>query len=411
MGAKSLAIEQMYNVLRGLPGTMELSSSNGDRFTLTVVNPNAPANRCQETLGLRIALEGPLSAESCTVVERVLAEQDLETLRSGEPLDLTFGDIEITFRSNPGGQLVQLPAEPLPPSTTKNGFEYEILRSLGKTGLPVFPVGLGAMSLSMNNPPPENIAIEVINAALESGVNFIDTANVYCSGGDIGHNERLIRKALKLNSNSKSVIVATKGGVDKNKGRVDASPDFLRSSCEQSLDSLGQDSITLYQLHSPDSEIPIEESVGALSRLQEEGKIVHIGLCNVTAKEVVISQEICRIESVQNCCNPFNAQDYFNDVLNTCKRFEMCFFPHSVLGGKSTYRQLEQNVILVGLGQKYGVSPYSIAVAWHLSKENCVVPIPGASKPRTTRSSAMAAGINLALDDVRRIDSIWLGEE
>ncbi len=108
MTAKSLSMAQMYRVLRGLPGTMRLTSPSGGKYTLTVVNPNAPANRCQETLGLCISLDGPAKSAKRETITRKLTTPELKTLRNGAPLTLTFGEVAVTLQSNPGGQLVSL---------------------------------------------------------------------------------------------------------------------------------------------------------------------------------------------------------------------------------------------------------------------------------------------------------------
>ena len=111
----SLAIEQMYRVLRGMPATMELASQAGDKYTLTVVNPNAPANRCQETPGLAITLDGPKGNAGAISITHQLTDAQLDILRSGEPLTLAFGDIAVDLQSNPGGHMVVLEeADPAP---------------------------------------------------------------------------------------------------------------------------------------------------------------------------------------------------------------------------------------------------------------------------------------------------------
>ncbi|THD37199.1 MAG: hypothetical protein E7773_03965 [Sphingomonas sp.] len=104
----SLAIDQMYRVLRGLPGTMELRSEGGDSYTLTVVNPNAPANRCQETPGLAVTLDGPRGDAGARSVTHEFTGDELDVLRSGASLTIAFGEIEVDFQSNPGGHMVVL---------------------------------------------------------------------------------------------------------------------------------------------------------------------------------------------------------------------------------------------------------------------------------------------------------------
>ena len=108
MTSKSLSQGQMYRVLRGLPGTMQLKSASGEKYTLIVVNPNAPANRCQETLGLCISLDGPFGSSKRKTITKKLTTPQLKKLRSGAPLTLTFGEVAVELQSNPSGQLVSL---------------------------------------------------------------------------------------------------------------------------------------------------------------------------------------------------------------------------------------------------------------------------------------------------------------
>lgn len=280
-------------------------------------------------------------------------------------------------------------------------------RELGRTGLPLFPVGLGAMPLSMRGRPEQDDALAVLYAAFAAGINFIDTANAYCLGGsDIGHNERLIQMALKAAEKVAAVTVATKGGVDRRQGKVDASPAYLRQSCIDSLRNLERDCITLYQLHAPDDSIPFVDSVGELSRLKEEGKIEHIGLCNVNLAQLRAALAIVRIESVQNACNPANPADYTNGLLEACIEQGVSYLPHSVIGGKSFSTTIVNHPLFVQLGKKYNANPYAVVVAWHLNKSERVIPIPGASRPDSVISSASAWRIDLSADDVRQIDAV-----
>ena len=108
MAARTLALDQMYRVLRGLPGAMTLRTPDGADYVLTVVNPNAPANRCQETLGLSVTLEGPAGSSDMTTTTIALREEDLAVLRAGAPLALAFGAVLVDLHSNPGGHLVDL---------------------------------------------------------------------------------------------------------------------------------------------------------------------------------------------------------------------------------------------------------------------------------------------------------------
>ena len=148
-------------------------------------------------------------------------------------------------------------------------------RAIGRTGINVHPIGYGAWPLSNVNRPPEEQALEVIARAVEAGVDLIDTADAYClDEHDFGHNEGLIRKALDAIGDTGEVTVATKvgnlrpGGAWTRCGR----PEHIKKACEGSLKRLGVETITLYQLHAPDENVPIEDSVGAMRDLQERGR-------------------------------------------------------------------------------------------------------------------------------------------
>ena len=282
-------------------------------------------------------------------------------------------------------------------------------RELGRTGIKVFPVGLGAMPMSVSGRPEEARALEVIKAALDAGMTLIDTANVYClDEGDLGHNERLISKALELFGRKKSVVVATKGGLNR-RGTAwpnDASPKFLRLSCEKSLKALKVEAIVLYQLHAPDPKVPFEESVGELSRLKEEGKILHVGLSNVDREELDRAQKIVRIESVQNRCHPLSSDDYTNGLLQACEKQGVSYLPYSVVGGHGGHVRVADQPLLQELGKKYEHGPYAVIVAWHLAKSQRIIPIPGASKVASAQNSALAAVLKLSSEDVLKIDAL-----
>jgi aryl-alcohol dehydrogenase-like predicted oxidoreductase len=174
---------------------------------------------------------------------------------------------------------------------------------------PIFPIGLGAMPLSIAGRPSESQAINVIETFVEHGGNFIDTADVYgFDHADNGHNERLLNKALKKLGYTDQVIIATKGGATRPNGCWElhgGHPKKLRKACEQSLRNLNIACHALYYLHGPDSNIPLEESLGELVKLKMEGKIHHIGIANVNLKELELATKMTKIAAVQNKCNPF----------------------------------------------------------------------------------------------------------
>jgi aryl-alcohol dehydrogenase-like predicted oxidoreductase len=281
-------------------------------------------------------------------------------------------------------------------------------REIGATGLRVNPMGLGAMPLSLASRPDEAQALEVIKAFLDVGGDFIDTANVYClDDADIGHNERLIRKALTQFGKWDKVLVATKGGLRRPKGAwtVDASPAWLRASCEKSLQDLNTHCITLYQLHAPDPRVPLADSLGEMARLQAEGKIRHIGLSNVNPAELNLALDVCPIASVQNRCNPFEKHDFRCGLVALCAERGVAYIPHSPVGGHFGHVRLPQNPVLRGLATKHQCSPHGIALAWLLGKGEHVFPIPGASKVASVRDSAQAVNIKLSPEDIAAIDN------
>src|SRR5919202_6067344 len=157
----------------------------------------------------------------------------------------------------------------------------------------VFPIGLGAMPMSLRGRPEEERSIRTIHAALDAGVNLIDTADAYAlDEHDVGHNERLIAKALR--GRRDGVIVATKGGHTRrgDAWEVDGSPAHLRAACEASLKALETDRIDLYQYHRPDPDVPYAESVGTLKELQNEGKVRWIGISNADTDQIEEARSI-----------------------------------------------------------------------------------------------------------------------
>jgi aryl-alcohol dehydrogenase-like predicted oxidoreductase len=282
-------------------------------------------------------------------------------------------------------------------------------RPLGETGQYVTAIGLGGMPMSLQGRPDEIIAMQVIETFIEGGGNFIDTANVYCKDEtDIGHNERLIHKALIKLSKRDDMIVATKGGLTRPKGgwEVDASPQWLRKSCEKSLQDLNTDCIFLYQLHAPDPCIPLTDSLGELVRLREEGKIRYIGLSNVNVREIEIALTITPITSVQNRCNIFEKQSFQNGVADLCDEKGITFIPHSPVGGHFNHVKVTQTSLLNKLAGNYGVSPYQIVLAWLLQRGEHIIPIPGASKASSIADSIKALDVKLEQDDIDSLDQL-----
>jgi aryl-alcohol dehydrogenase-like predicted oxidoreductase len=283
------------------------------------------------------------------------------------------------------------------------------IRHLGNTNSEVYSIGLGAMPLSLEGRPDEAQAISVIETFINGGGNFIDSANVYCANeADIGHNEKLIVTALSILKPEKEIIVATKGGLKRLKGqwKPDASPAWLRQSCEKSLQDLNTDSIFLYQLHSPDPKIPLTDSIGELAKLKGEGKIQHIGLSNVSVEHIELALSITHIMSVQNRCNLFEQMSFKNGVVEFCENNDITFVAHSPVGGHYQHKQRADNILLKKLAEKHDASPYQIMIAWLLHKSPSIFPIPGASKVSSIEDSLKANNIKFSKEDMLLLDLI-----
>ena len=283
-------------------------------------------------------------------------------------------------------------------------------RKLGKTGVSVFPVGWGPMPLSTRGTRPERQeALAVFKAALDAGVNFWDTANAYClDDGETGHNERLIAWARKELGVGREVTLASKGGMTRPGGAwvKNGRPAHLIKACEQSLRDLGVDEIFLYQLHWPDPDVPYAESIGALADLQSEGKIVHVGISNVTPGQLREAQGIVRVESVQNRCAPTDQEDFRNGLIELCEEGGTAFIPYSPMGGGPGYKAMPKKGVLGNLAGKYGVSAYQVIVAWLLGKSDVIIPIPGASRVASLSDNAAAATLQLTPEDAAAIEAM-----
>lgn len=281
-------------------------------------------------------------------------------------------------------------------------------RSFGPTGIETTVIGLGGMPLSLADRPPEDEGVKVIHAALDAGMRLIDTADVYCiDDSDIGHNERLIARALReWSGDANQVLVATKGGLRRPGGewKTDGRPEHLREACDGSLRALGVESIAVYQLHAPDSDVPFTDSVGALARLREEGKVQHVGLSNVTVAQIEDAEEIVPIVSVQNKCNVFEVKAFREGVVDCCAQRGLAFLPWSPVGGSRNKGSTGEEPTLKAIGEERGHSPFEVALAWLMAKSEAVLPIPGASRVQSARSSAAAADLSLSAEEVKRID-------
>jgi aryl-alcohol dehydrogenase-like predicted oxidoreductase len=240
-------------------------------------------------------------------------------------------------------------------------------------------LGFGAMWLGRRG---EDEAIELLRRAVEMQVNFIDTADVYGGGGS----ETLIAKALHPYPDG--VVIATKGGqiATPDGPRLNGRREYLRSACEASLRRLRVDAIDLYQLHAPDQEVPIEESLGALGELQAEGKVRQIGVSNLFRGRIKEAVELAGVVSVQN---QYSMADRANDPdVTACEEAGLVFMP---------YRPLASGE-LAAAGEELGPRPAQLALAWLLERSESILPIPGTSSVQHLEDNVAAAGVTLTPD-------------
>jgi aryl-alcohol dehydrogenase-like predicted oxidoreductase len=281
-------------------------------------------------------------------------------------------------------------------------------RPFGPTGESLPEIGLGGMPMSITGRPDETQSIATIHAALDAGMRLLDTADVYClDQRDIGHNERLLAKAVAgWGGDRTSVRLATKGGLERPDGAwtTNGRPEHLRRACEASLRALGAERIWLYQHHAPDPEVPFADSIGALAELRAAGKITHVGLSNVTRAELDEARAIVPIASVQNRCNVLDRRSFEGGVVSRCEELGIAFLPYSPVGGGRGKVKLAAHPGIVAVAGRRGATPYEVALAWLLQASPAMFPIPGASRPESARSSARAAELVLGPDDLATLE-------
>ncbi|MFC3300523.1 aldo/keto reductase [Arthrobacter agilis] len=277
-------------------------------------------------------------------------------------------------------------------------------RSLG--GIQVGSIGLGGMPMSIEGRPDEDRSIRTIHAALDAGVTLIDTADAYHRDADeVGHNESLIAKALaSYGSDTSGILVATKGGhlrPGDGSWTLNGHPDYLKEAARASLSRLGGDAIDLYQFHRPDTEVPYEDSIGALKDLLDEGVIRMAGISNATTDQIRKANQILdgKLVSVQNQFSP--AFRSSQDELRYCGENGIAFLPWSPLGGIQKAGGLGESFApFQEAADKHGVSPQQICLAWELALAPTVIPIPGASRPESITDSAKASELQLSSEEI-----------
>jgi pyridoxine 4-dehydrogenase len=267
--------------------------------------------------------------------------------------------------------------------------------------LEVRRLGFGAMRITGDGiwgPPddPEE-AKRLLRRVLELGVNLIDTADSY--GPEVSEN--LIAEALHPYPGE--LVIATKGGLRRSgpgQWPRDARPERLKECCEASLRRLRVERIDLYQLHSPDPRVPLEDSLGALKELQDEGKIRHIGVSNVSVEELERARAVVDVVTVQNRYNL--TERHSESVLEACERDGLGFIPWFPLAIGELARP---GGPLDDLAQRYDAGPGQLALAWLLARSPVMLPIPGTASVEHLEENVAAQSIELAREEVERLEA------
>ena len=308
--------------------------------------------------------------------------------------------------------------------------------TLGSQGLNVPLIGLGCMGMTkiahmdIYGQADEGESIATIHRSLELGGNFLDTADLY---GPL-LNERLVAKAIR--GARDQYIIATKFGyeVDDNEQltwRINGRPDYVKKAAERSLKNLGTDHIDLYYLHRLDPATPIEDTVGAMAELVKEGKVRYIGLSEVSSDTIRKAHAVHPLTAVQTEYSLFEREVEEAGILDTLKELGIGFVAYSPLGrgfisgdiktpddfpegdfrksiprfqGEQFYKNIDLANKIKEMADEKGITPSQLAISWVVSKG--FVPIPGTKRPKWVEQNIEAAGMELSLEDMMRLEAI-----
>ncbi|MDQ3851072.1 MAG: aldo/keto reductase [Actinomycetota bacterium] len=267
--------------------------------------------------------------------------------------------------------------------------------------LDVHRLGFGAMRITGEGiwgaPPDRDAALAVLHRTLELGIDLIDTADSY--GPHVS--EQLIAEAL--HPYPEGLVIATKGGLERTgPGRWprNGRPEHLKEACDGSLRRLRLQRIDLYQLHSPDPQVPYAESVGALKELRDQGKIRHVGLSNVSVEQLEEALGIVDVVTVQNRFNLVDRR--WNDVVEACAGRDIGFIPWAPLAAGDLARP---GGPVDDAARRHDATPGQVALAWLLHRSEVMLPIPGTSSVSHLEENVAAAQLRLDDDELRRLDA------